>query len=260
MSNADLLTMERQEHIVQMVNTRGRLTVAEISEIFAVSEATVRRDLATLAGQNLIRRVHGGAMKNSPVASRETPILQRESEKNEIKQRIGRAAAKIINNGETLLLVGGSTAMALARELNHHRDLTVVTDSLMIANEILRQGQHQLLLLGGVVDPEEHAVRGTITRTICAQLQVDRVITGAKAISLQRGLSAETPEEAELVRSFISIGHHIMVLADATKFHQSALVHIMNIEDIHTLVTELEAEPDVLERIREKGVYVIAAP
>ena len=115
MSNTELLGLERQERIAQILEQRGTLTVAEISESFDVSEATARRDLAALASRNLIRRVHGGAMRAQTVATTETPILHRQEQNAEIKKRIGQAAAYRNQSIVRLLLMGGSSGLAFAR-------------------------------------------------------------------------------------------------------------------------------------------------
>lgn len=256
MSNADLLTLERQERIKQLLEQRGTLTVAEISDAFEVSEATVRRDLTALAAQNMIRRVHGGAMRAHPVATSEVPIMQRQEQNAEIKRRIGQAAAQLIADGETVLLIGGSTGIAVARELGGHSNLTIVTDSLLVANELMRQGNHKVILLGGMIAAAEFAVRGTLARLILSELQVDKVILGTKAISAQRGLSAESAEEAELLRAFIHAGHHVILVTDSSKFHQSALVRVAPIEAIHTLVTDTGIPSDALEIFQERGIFV----
>lgn len=259
MSNSDLMTSERQERIAQMVEDKGRLTVAAISELFEVSEATARRDLAALAAQNLIQRVHGGAMKRRVVATSETPILRRQTDNTEAKRRIGQAAARLVDDGETLLLIGGSTGLAVAHELQHHRHLTIVTDSLLIAGELLNQGQHKTIILGGTIDPDEQAVRGTLSRIILEQLQVDKAIIGTKAVSADWGLSVETPEEAELWRAYIAIAHHVILVTDSSKFRQSALVNVTPMENIHTLVTDTGIDDEILEQLQDKGVYVIIA-
>ncbi len=259
MSHSDLMTSERQEQIAQMVEARGRLTVAAISELFKVSEATARRDLATLAAQNLIQRVHGGAMKRHMVATSEAPLLRRRAENAEAKQRIGQAAAHLIDDGETLLLIGGSTGLAVAHELQHHQRLTIVTDSLLIAGELLDQGQHKIIILGGTIDPDEQAVRGTLSRIILEQLQVDKAIIGTKALSPDWGLSVETPEEAELWRAYIAIAHHVIIVTDSSKFRQSALVNVTSMDNIHTLVTDSGIEDEAREQLQDRGVYVIIA-
>jgi DeoR/GlpR family transcriptional regulator of sugar metabolism len=256
MSNSDLLGQKRQERIAQLLEERETLTVAEISEAFEVSEATVRRDLAALAAQNMIRRVHGGAMRAHAVATSEAPILQRQEQNAEIKRRIGLAAARLIQDGETVLIIGGSTGTAVARVLGNHSSLTVVTDSLIVANELMRQVVHKVILLGGMVDPAEFAVRGTLARLILSELQVDRVVLGTKAISAQRGLSAESAEEAEILRAFIQAGNHVIMVTDSSKFHQNALVRVAPIEAIHTLVTDVLIPADALAAIQEKGIFV----
>jgi DeoR/GlpR family transcriptional regulator of sugar metabolism len=260
MSNADLLGLERQEKIAQLLEQRGRLTVAEICQAFEVSEATVRRDLSALAERNLIRRVHGGAMRAQPVATSEAPIIQRLEQRADIKQRIGQVAARLIQDGETVLLMGGSTGTAVARQLGTHANLTLVTDSLIVANELIRQGIHKVILLGGVIDADELAVRGTLSRLFLSELQVDKVILGTKAISPQRGLSAESAEEAELFRACIQAGHHVIVVTDSTKFHQSALVRIADVDVIDTLVTDMGISAGIVEALQERGVLVETVP
>lgn len=256
MSNSDLLGLERQEKIAQLLEQRGTLTVAQISEFFEISEATARRDLAALANRNLIRRVHGGAMVNHSVATSEAPILHRQKQNPETKQQIGRAAADLIQDGETVLLIGGSTGLAVARELTRRTNLTIVTDSLLVANELMQQGIHRVIILGGLIDPNERAVRGTLSRLILAELQVDKVIIGTKAISVERGLSSESAEEADLFRSFIKAGHSVIVVTDSTKFRQSALARVTGIEQIDILVTDSHLSAGEQQALHDAGVIV----
>lgn len=257
MPHADLVNEERQEQIVALVNRQGRLTVAELSERFEVSETTIRRDLAALAARNAVRRVHGGAMRVRPVASSETPILQRQTEHAAEKERIGAATAALLQHGETVMIAGGSTGLAVARHLTTLSKLTVVTDSLLVTNELLRQGQHRIILLGGQVDPDEQAVRGTLSRLVMERLRVDKVILGTKAVSVERGLSAETPEEAEFLQAFIRCGNHVILVTDSSKFEQSALSYCAPLESIHTLVTDNRLDEDIAEQIRELGIYLL---
>jgi len=257
MNNADLMTLERQDRIVSLVDERGSVTVIDLSETFSVSEATVRRDLVALAERRLIQRVHGGAMRVGQVATSESPIVQRELEHIEEKTRIGKAAAQLILPGETLLLLGGSTGLAVARELVHHHDLTIVTDSLLVANELLQQRKHKVILAGGTIDPDEQAVRGTLSRLILQQIHVDKVIIGAKAISVTRGISAETLEEAELFQACMACADQIIVVTDSSKFQKSALAKVVSIQDIHTLVTDNHLGHDNIQIIQEIGIHLI---
>lgn len=260
MSGSDLLGLERQERIAQLLDERGKLTVAEICQVFEVSDATARRDLSALAERNLIRRVHGGAIRNQPVATSEAPIMQRMEARTDIKRRIGQAAARLIQDGDTVLLIGGSTGAAVARELGNHANLTLVTDSLIVANELVRQGLHKVLILGGMIDSDEFAVRGTLSRLLLSELQVDKVILGAKAISPQRGLSAESAEEAELFRDCIQAGHYIILVSDSSKFNVSALVRIAPVDVLDALVTDSNIDAAAVEALQERGVFVEIVP
>ncbi|MBK8137251.1 MAG: DeoR/GlpR transcriptional regulator [Chloroflexi bacterium] len=257
MNTTDLMTQERQDRIVERVSERGSLTVVELAEVFAVSEATIRRDLVALADRRLIQRVHGGAMRLGKVATSESPIVQRQLEHVEEKARIGQAAARLVRSGETLLLIGGSTGLAVARELSQHHEMTIVTDSLLVANELLEQRNHKVILAGGIIDPNEQAVRGTLSRLILQQIHVDKVIIGAKAISVARGISAETPEEAELFRACIACGDQVIVVTDSSKFQKSALSRVASIQDVHTLVTDRSLGRETAQQLEELGIHLV---
>jgi DeoR/GlpR family transcriptional regulator of sugar metabolism len=257
MNNTDLMSLERQDRIASLVDERGSLTVVELSQAFAVSEATIRRDLVALAERRLVQRVHGGAMRIGKVATSESPIVHRQLEHIEEKNRIGQATAQLIHHGETLLLLGGSTGLAVAQELVHHEELTIVTDSLLIAHELLQHNRHKVIMVGGTIDPHEQAVRGTLSRFILEQLHVDKAIIGAKAISIQRGISAETPEEAELFRACMACADQVIVVTDSSKFQKSALAKVVAIEDIHTLVTDQNLEADDIQRMQDIGIQVV---
>lgn len=257
MNTTDLMTQERQDRIVERVSERGSLTVVELAEVFAVSEATIRRDLVALAERRLLQRVHGGAMRLGKVATSESPIVQRQLEHVEEKARIGQAAARLVRSGETLLLIGGSTGLAVARELSQHHEMTIVTDSLLVANELLEQRNHKVILAGGIIDPNEQAVRGTLSRLILQQVHVDKVIIGAKAISVARGISAETPEEAELFRACIACGDQVIVVTDSSKFQKSALSKVASIQDVHTLVTDRGLGRETAQQLEELGIHLV---
>jgi DeoR/GlpR family transcriptional regulator of sugar metabolism len=257
MQQSDLMTLERHDEIVNLLNERGRLTVGELSDIFGVSETTIRRDLTALSAKRLIRRTHGGAVRIYPIATSEAPILQRQAERAAEKERIGSAAAALLKDGETLLLVAGSTCLVLARHLNHLMNMTIITDSLLAAQELIRQGQHRVIMLGGQFNLEEYAVRGMLARQALEQFRVDHVAMGTRALSVANGLSAETLEEAEFQRACISRSQHVMLLADSSKFRVSALVQTAPLSQVDVLITDTDLDLDTAEEIRELGVYLM---
>jgi DeoR/GlpR family transcriptional regulator of sugar metabolism len=257
MAHSDLMTPARQEQIVDLVNHEGSMTVTELSERFGVSETTIRRDLVALAAKHLICRAHGGAMRLGTVATTESPIVQRQSERADEKARIGEATARLIRDGETLLLAGGSTALAVAQHLDRHNNLTIITESLLAVRELMRQGRHRLMILGGTIDPDEQAVRGTLARQMLEQLRVDKVIIGARAVSVTRGISAETPEEAEFLREFLKCSDHVILVTDSSKFHLSALALLAPLSVVNTLVTDSHLDDDIARQIQELDVDLL---
>ncbi len=257
LASNDLMTPERQEQIVNLVNESGSVTVAELSERFGVSETTIRRDLITLTERNLVRRTHGGIMRMATVATTESPIMLRQSEHAAEKERIGAAAAGLVRSGETLLLAGGSTGLAVARHLDRHSNLTIMTESLLVVQELLRQGHHRLIMLGGTIDPDEQAVRGTLARQMLSQLCVDKVIIGARAVSVRRGISAETPEEAEFLRAFLNCGDDVILVTDSSKFHLSALAQLAPITAVRTLVTDDDLDESIAQQIRDLEINLL---
>ena len=133
--NETLLKIERHDQIQSLVNSRGRMTVPELSTHFGVSEATIRRDLEELDDLGRIRRTHGGALQAEKIV-KEPPITQRITENPKEKNRIGKAAADLIRNGETIFLGSGTTVIEVARNLPPDIELTVITNSLPVVNEL----------------------------------------------------------------------------------------------------------------------------
>lgn len=253
----DLMTLERQEQIVNLVNEVGSITVAQLSQQFGVSETTIRRDLIALNERNLIRRMHGGVMRIGTVATTESPIILRQAEYAAEKERIGAAAAGLIRNGETLLLAGGSTGLAVARHLDRHSNLTIITESLLVVQELLRQGHHRLIMLGGMIDPDEQAVRGTLARQMLEQLCVDKVVIGARAVSVKRGISAETPEEAEFLCAFLQCGEYGILVTDSSKFRLSALAQLAPLTAVQTLITDTNLDETTAQQIRDLEIELL---
>jgi len=260
MSITNLVALERQEQIVEQINSVKRTTVAELSHRFQVSEATIRRDLAVLAQRGLVRRMHGGVLRAEGFfASTEIPVLQRQGLHSEAKERIGAAAAKLIRDGETLFITGGSTTLMMARHLAGHRNLTIITDSILVVQELFHQKYHRCMILGGMIDYEEMAVRGPIARHMMGQFHVDKVILGARAISIERGISLETPEETELFRIAMNSGRETLLITDSTKFDQSAFMYLAPINAVHTLVTDTGLDQSLAQQIRELNIELILA-
>src|SRR5919108_2671651 len=150
MSGETTLPAKRRSELVHLARQRGQVTVTELAEAFDVSQDTIRRDLDYLQRRGILTRTHGGAVLPEEPAAGDHPFSQRETDHAEAKERIARVAAELVTDGETLILNGGTTTLAVARYLAGHRDLTVVTNNVLIPPALPRDAVRDVYLIGGI--------------------------------------------------------------------------------------------------------------
>lgn len=255
---AGLLKEERQKLILEAVKDNRQATVSELSRRFDVSQVTIRRDLRDLAAQGALRRAHGGAII-AVSAPPEPPVIQRMSWAEHCKACIGRAAAALVSDGDSVFIGSGSTAAYVARHLVGRRDLTVVTNALTIATELAQADGVTVVVTGGLMRPSELSLVGHITELALREVRVDKVILGMRAISLDAGMTNDFLPEVMTDRAIIEMAPELIVVADHTKFNKTASAYVAPVERVTTLVTNSETDPQILARLRELGIKVIVA-
>ncbi len=255
-STQTLSSYKRQQNLLNFINRRHRATVNEMAEHFSVSVATVRRDLETLAGQNVIRRFHGGAM-TAQKAPPESPVLQREQEQNEEKKRIGRAAADLIQDGETVFLGSGTTVLEIARNLRSCQNLTVITNSLLVINALTDAPGVEIVALGGMLRRSEMSMIGHITQQALAEVLADKVIIGVRALDIERGLTNDYLPETMTDRAILKIGGEVIVAADHSKCGRVSTAFLAPVTAINTFITDTETPSGFVEDLKTQGVKVI---
>ena len=256
MENSFVSGTDRQLQILQRIHRQQRISVTEICEVFAVSEATARRDLETLAVEGKVQRVHGGAIALTPTPP-EQPILQRQDEQALEKTHIGQAAARLINKGETVFLGSGTTVLEVARNLDGNQNLTIITNSLPVINTLAGNENITLISLGGMLRDSELSFIGHITEQALAEVRADKVIIGTRAINLEHGLTHEYLPETMTDRAILKAGREIVVVADHTKFGRAATVLLAPMESIHTIITDEQTPQDFIDAVQERGIRVI---
>lgn len=250
--------VERQQQVLQFIEAHQRVTVAGIRERFAVSEATARRDLEALETLGVIRRVHGGALavRRAPP---EQPALERAHEQAEEKRRIGRAAAALVGDGETVFLSSGTTTLEVARHLRERSGLTVITNSLLVMNLVAADPGIRLVGLGGMLRRSEMSLIGHITEMELAELRADKVIIGIRAIDIEQGLTNDYLPETMTDRAILRIARTVIVVADHTKCGRVSAALLAPVGVMHTLVTDAATPPQFTSAIEERGVQVVIA-
>ncbi len=253
-----LSTPERQEQLHQLIEQQHRISVAQICQHFSVSEATARRDLDTLVEKGVIRRVHGGAIAVH-LAPPEPPVLQRSAEQTELKQRIGQLAATLIGSNETVFLGSGTTVLEVARNLNNCEKLTVITNSLPVMNTLSDKPGVNLIGLGGVFRPEELSFIGHITIQALAELRVDKVVMGIRAMDSDEGLTNDYVPETTTARAILEAGKQIIMVADHTKCGRVSVAFVAPVTVVDILISDSEISPKLREDFSLKGLRVLTA-
>ncbi|MGQ9494129.1 MAG: DeoR/GlpR family DNA-binding transcription regulator [Anaerolineae bacterium] len=253
-----MLNTERKQAIRLLIRERGRATVAELSKHFGVSPATVRRDLDALEDEGVILRAHGGAV----VAERalpEPPIIQRMKENEEEKKRIGKAAAELIQDGETIFLGSGTTTFEVARNLTGKKNLTVITNALNIVNLLAEQPDITVVVAGGLLRHSELSMIGFITEQALKELRANKVIMGMRAISVHDGLTSDYLPEIMTDRAIMRSAPEVILVADHSKLEKVSTVLVAPITAVHKIVTDAAAPAEVVAELQALGIEVILA-
>ena len=250
--------VERKEKIRQFIHEAGRATVAELCDRFGVSEATARRDLKELGAEGVVRRVHGGAVRPDALTP-EPPVLERAHEQAEAKTCIGQAAAALIADGETVFLGSGSTVLAVARHLKQRRNLTVISNSLPVINLLADAPDITVIALGGLLRPSELSLIGYLAEQSLAELRADKVVMGIRAVHLEHGLTNDYLPETMTDRAIVRLSARVILVADHTKFGQTATAYVASLSVVDTVVTDTGIAPEVVQGLAEAGIRVIVA-
>jgi DeoR family transcriptional regulator, aga operon transcriptional repressor len=251
-----MLKKERQREILKVVETTGKAEVEALAAGFNVTEMTIRRDLGELQKSGLLERVHGGALLQNDRRGSELPVYDRLLDQLEIKQRIGQAAAGLVRDGEKIFLGSGSTTMAVAEALGNHRNLTVYTNALSVADGLFHYPV-KVIILGGSLRRTELSLIGDLTEKMIQGIRVDKVIIGIRGIDPVKGLTSDHMEELLTDQAILGISKTIIVVADHTKIGRVAAIRTAPITAISRIVTDKVAQSDVLQAIRLMGVDIL---
>lgn len=254
--NAD----KRRELIIQEIADSQIVRVSDLSQRFGISEVSIRRDLERLEHLGLLKRVHGGAVAVPQVSLGASHLAKIRCHIGE-KERIGRAAAELIQEGERLIFDSGSTVAQVAHsiqgDLLNSGNLTVITASLPIVRELGSWKGVHLILLGGIFLPEYEIVVGPQTIASLEGLHADKVFLGTDGLTFSNGVTTANLLEAEVDRVMVNVSTEIIVVADSSKIGVIGLTTILPLIRIDKLITDSQAPADFVHTLRKQGVEVI---
>ncbi len=239
-----------------MLETRDSVPVSELSETFAVSEVTVRSDLTALAQQGLVARVRGGvrALQHGQLEVGFDLRLRLEVER---KRAIARAAAAMVNEGEAVALDASTTAYYLALELRSKRELVVVTNGLLVATALADAPGITVLVTGGILRLSAMSVVGDLGADVLRTTRINKGFLGARGLSLSRGLMDLNPDEVRIKQEMADACEQVYGIFDGTKWHRSALLAFVSVEELAGIITDSSAPSVEVEAWRAEGVNVV---
>ena len=253
------MDIERRQKMVAFIEQNDGATVGELSRRYSVSEATVRRDLIQLSKDGFVERGHGGAVPRRLRRSQglpELPVLERAGLRVSEKRAIGRAAARYVEDGDVILINGGTTTAEMVPFLGAARDVTVITNGLGIASLLAPLTNIKAVITGGVLRNSELSMLGMLTKDALHNLRADKLFMSSPAIHVDYGFSADDMLEVESDRNMMASAKEIIVLADHTKFGNIAMMRVAPIERVRRIITDSGTSGEVVAACAEQGVEV----
>jgi len=251
-----MLTTHRKQQILSILKLQGQVIAKEVSHDMGVSEDTIRRDLREMAQEGLLQRVHGGALPASPAI---VHFAGRELITAEGKVAIGRAAAKLIQPGQVVMLDGGTTARQVARHIPLDLKATIVTHSPTIATELLNHPNVEVILIGGRLFKHSVVAVGAVALQAIAEIHADTYFMGVTGVHPKSGLTTGDYEEAAVKRALSQAAAETMVLASSEKLNAASPYVVVPLSEISGIITERAAAASLTKPYEKLGIPVTRA-
>jgi DeoR/GlpR family transcriptional regulator of sugar metabolism len=251
-----LFLQERLDQIVTLVQEKGRVSVADLSDHFGVSAVTIRNDLTSLQQQGLLVRTHGGAViQSDPNMEPPAFALRKELHRAE-KERIGQAAAALIRDGDSVALDASTTAWQIARHLKDRRELTIVTNGLFIALEFLDSPAVTVVMPGGALRTASASLVGDEGACILERYHVQKGFFGAGGFTLEEGLTDTNQYEVELKQRMVERSKEVIAIVDSSKWGQVTFASLASVEQLDQVIADNAAPAEMVAALRQQGTLV----
>jgi DeoR/GlpR family transcriptional regulator of sugar metabolism len=251
-----MLNRQRKQYILEVLRRDGQVIAKALSEELDVSEDTIRRDLREMAQEGLLQRVHGGALPASPAV---VDFAGREEILHESKAAVGKAAANLIQNGQVIMLDGGTTAVQVARHLPRNLQATIVTHSARIVMELLEHPEIEVILIGGRLFRHSIVSVGAAAIEAISRIRADIYFMGVTGIHPEAGLSTGDLEEAYVKHALCKQAAETFVLASHEKLGAASQYRICPLDEVSGLIVEASIPDELLAPFAERGLSIIRA-
>ncbi|RYG72412.1 DeoR/GlpR transcriptional regulator [Lentibacillus lipolyticus] len=240
----------RRDFIMKAVQEEGKVDINDLSDELNVSAMTIRRDLVQLEEDGKLIRTHGGAVLPKPLIT-ETPFSTKQSKQTEQKKLIAKKTLPLIKAGQTIILDSGTTTLELARLLAPRDDITVITNDIKIAAELI-DSQLKVLVAGGELQNNVGALYGPQTHQFLKNIHVDTFFLGAHAIDMEAGITSPTFEKSLIKQLMIEAAETTWLVADSSKFEQKAFSKVCDFDQLSGFVTDEDISDDRNEQLSSR--------
>jgi len=249
-----VLPITRKNRITKIIKEKKSVTVTELSKQFDVSEETIRRDLAQLEKEGVLNRVYGGAYIVDGVQN-DVDINLRKNIYSESKEKIASICSGLIENGDSIILDSSTTSLYIARKIID-KNITVITNSLEIANVLDEAVNIKLIMIGGSFDRKTLSFYGRNAEMFAQKYFADKVFVSCRALSLDKGIMDSNEHFAEMRRVFLNQGCEVHLVADFSKFDRIAFIHFADFSEINSIITDKKLRDEWYSFMEEKGITI----
>lgn len=248
-----MLIEERRQHILSIAQIQGRVLVSELSEDLNISQITIRKDLDHLQAKGLVQRTHGGALPVQAGALSDPSLKEKEKAHHHEKQRIGAAAAKMVQEGQCVMLDSGTTTTAVAFALKKFSRLTVITNAVNIAAE-LTGTDFEVILTGGTLRKNSFSLVGPLAEDMLSEMHADILFLGVDGFDTEVGLTTPNVLESRVNRAMVRSATKVVAVCDSTKFNRRSLSRIVVPSAIHHVITDKNLPESMAEALRTLNI------
>lgn len=253
------LTVERRKKILNILNENGQVFVHDLSSMFNVSEVTIRNDLELFESKKLLIRSRGGAMKFENSVGLDYQLSDKDKIHYAEKINIGKKAATLVKDGETIILDSGTTTMEVVKNLDPKIKINVITNAFNIANQLINSETINIIVPGGTMRKNSHSLVGPLAEKSLRNFYVDKAFLGVDGFDISLGAFTPNLEEASLNQVMIEIAKEVILVADSSKFNRRSLALICPINQIDIIVTDIHLKDEYRKSLEDVGVKVIIA-
>lgn len=257
-NNSTMFAEERKSKIIELINNRGKIVVPELCDTFGVSASTIRNDLRDLENEHLITRTHGGAISNTKT-SREPLPATKESRMLRQKTAIAKEAFQLIEDGDTIAVVSGTTSAELIKLLPQRKNLTVVLNDIHFASWLEDNTNFMIFMLGGFIRNKYHSVVSPIKSELLERLNIDKAFVSCNGVTLRNGVTTPNLENALGIQQILLSSCEVYVLSDSSKIGTVTFAKVSDLRDITALITDDGIEKEDLDSFQTVTNVILAS-